>query len=65
MKKIYILFAILCFSIIVWADDFLQGGFVLPDIQSNLSVPANNVFQLRNGKQHISFQTLLGNCHLR
>ena len=50
MKYNYLLFAILSLSIIVRADDLLQGGFVLPDIQSNLSVPANNVFQLRKRK---------------
>ncbi|MBR5080417.1 MAG: DUF4091 domain-containing protein [Victivallales bacterium] len=50
MKYKYLLFAILCLSIIIRADDLLQGGFVLPDIQSNLSVPANNVFQLRKRK---------------
>ncbi|MBR4371391.1 MAG: hypothetical protein IKS92_10115, partial [Victivallales bacterium] len=50
MKYKYLLFAILSLSIIVRADNLLQGGFVLPDIQSNLSVPANNVFQLRKRK---------------
>ena len=50
MKYKYLLFAILSLSIIVRADDLLQGGFVLSDIQSNLSVPANNVFQLRKRK---------------
>ncbi|MCR5382403.1 MAG: hypothetical protein K6G44_15570, partial [Lentisphaeria bacterium] len=50
MKYKYLLFAILSLSIIAWADDILPGGFALPDIQSNLSVPANNVFQLRKRK---------------
>ena len=50
MKYKYLLFAILCLSIIIRADDLLQGGFVLPSVQSNLSVPANNVFQLRKRK---------------
>ena len=50
MKYKYLLFAILSLSFIVSADDLLPGGFVLPSIQSNLSVPANNVFQLRKRK---------------
>ena len=50
MKYKYLLFAILSLSIIVSADDILPGGFALPDIQSTLAVPANNVFQIRKLK---------------
>ena len=50
MKYKYLLFAILSISIIAWADDILPGGFALPDIQSTLAVPANNVFQIRKLK---------------
>ena len=50
MKYKYLLFAILSLSIIAWADDILPGGFALPDIQSTLAVPANNVFQIRKLK---------------
>ena len=50
MKYKYLLFAILSFSVIIFADDILPGGFALPDIQSTLAVPANNVFQIRKLK---------------
>ena len=47
MKYKYLLLAFLALSIIVFADDILPGAFVLPDVQSNLAVPQNNIFQIR------------------
>ena len=50
MKYKYLLLAFLALSIIVFADDILPGAFVLPDVQSNLAVPQNNIFQIRKLK---------------
>ncbi len=50
MKCKYLILAFLAFSIIALADEILPGAFVLPDVQSNLAVPQNNVFQIRKLK---------------